>query len=164
MPTHRRLTVCREGWCYAVVLALIFGALVRGVNLLVVLAGLLAGPLLLSRFMATFNLKGLLVRRKVPKGVCAGELLFPGITLSNPRRHVGSWAVVVEEQIEREGASQGGRRGREKRLQPSVFFPYLPARQTRKTPIAAGLPAAAAIPWGRCGWPRDFPSGCFATR
>jgi len=85
MPTHRRLTVCREGWCYAVVLALIFGgALVRGVNLLVVLAGLLAGPLLLSRFMATFNLKGLLVRRKVPKGVCAGELLFPASRLAPP--------------------------------------------------------------------------------
>ena len=50
---------------------------------------MLAGPLLLSRFMAVYSLRGLQARRKTPQGVCAGDLLVAGITLTNTRRQRG---------------------------------------------------------------------------
>ena len=128
MFSTRRTTICREGWYYTIVLLLVFSAaLVREVNLLMVLAGLMAGPLLLSRFMAVFTLHGMQVRRKMPQCILAGDLLVCGLTLSNTRRRVGSWAVVVEEQIRRESNGDQGKRRRQKLLQPGVFFPYLPA-------------------------------------
>ncbi len=65
MASTRRTTISHEGLAYLIVFLLVFcGALIREVNLLVVLAGMLAGPLLLSRFMAVHSLRGLQARRK----------------------------------------------------------------------------------------------------
>ena len=44
MKPQRQTTLCREGWYYLLVLGLIFGgAMLREVNLLLVLAGMLPG-------------------------------------------------------------------------------------------------------------------------
>ncbi len=161
MPSLRRTTICREGWCYLIVLALVFGgALVRDVNLLIVLSGLMAGPLLLSRFMAVFTLRGLQVRRKLPPGICAGELLVSGVTLSNTRRRVGSWAVVVEDQLQRAANGQGKPR-RKNGLHPSVFFPYLPAGQQRQGAYRGRLPQRGRYQLGPLRLSTRFPFGMF---
>ncbi|MEE9601950.1 MAG: DUF58 domain-containing protein [Thermoguttaceae bacterium] len=121
-------TICREGWYYIVVLALVFGgAMLREVNLLLMLAAMLVGPLLLSWRAVVVTLRNIEVRRKVPRDVCAGDLLVGNILLVNNRRHVGSWALVVEEQIRRENGKT-----RQKALRPCVLFPYLPAGQERR--------------------------------
>jgi uncharacterized protein (DUF58 family) len=73
------------------------------------------------------SLRGLQVQRKVPQTVCAGDLLVASISLSNTRRKVGSWAVVVEEQIRRETDH-----GPEETIRPAVLFPYVPAGQSHK--------------------------------
>ena len=165
MASTRRTTVCREGWYYLVLFLLVLGvALIQEVNLLVVLAGMLAGPLLLSRFMAVYSLKGLQARRKKPQGICAGDLLVAGVTLSNMRRHVGGWAVVVEEQIRRVGRGPDGKRRRGKPLQAAVFFPYLPARGTRKGSYRGRLAERGRYRLGPLRMSTRFPSACFATR
>src|SRR5574340_382790 len=103
MKRAGRTIICREGWVYLLVLALVFSvAMSRQVNLLFVLAGILAGPLLFSWRAVGRTLRGLDVRRKVPQGVCAGDLLVAHLHLSNTRRRSGSWAVVVDEQLQRE--------------------------------------------------------------
>ena len=49
MSLQRKIRLTREGWFYVVVLCFILGgAILREVNLLFVLAGMLAGPLVLS--------------------------------------------------------------------------------------------------------------------
>lgn len=132
MKRQRQTTVCREGWYYLVVLVLVFsGAMLRDVNLLLMLSGMLAGPLLFSWRAVGLTLRGLEVRRKVPQGICAGDLLVASLSLTNTRRRVGSWAVVVEEQLQRETAPAGDPRPGEKPIRPGVLFPYVPAGQSR---------------------------------
>jgi len=128
MPRQRHTTVCREGWYYLLVLGIVFvGAMVRDVNLLLILSGLLVGPLVFSWRMVGRTLRGLGVQRKVPQTVCAGDLLVAGISLTNTRRRLGSWAVVVDEQLQRETDHD-----REEPIRPAVLFPYVPAGESRK--------------------------------
>ena len=128
MPRQRKTTVCREGWYYLIVLVLVLaGAILSDVNLLLVLAGMMAGPVIFSWRAVVLTLRGLQVQRKVPRAICAGDLLVAGLNLTNTRRRIGSWVVVVEERLQRQ--TDGGR---ERPIRHAVLFPYLPAGQTRK--------------------------------
>ena len=68
---------------------------------------MLAGPLLLSRHLALFTLRGLMVERRLPRAVCAGDLLVVHLAISNTRRRVGSWILVLEEPIRRLTGGRG---------------------------------------------------------
>jgi len=115
-----RTTACRETWYYLAVLAIITGgAMFREINLLLVLAGMIAGPLWLSWRMVAANLRGLRAARRVPEGVCAGDPLIVNVELANSRRR-GSWAVLAEDQIHRAGQAT---------LRPQVYFPYVGGHQ-----------------------------------
>lgn len=164
MPLRRQTRFTREGWYYVLVFAMVFGAaLVREVNLLMVLAGMLAGPLLISRFVAFQMLRGLVVRRKLPQGVCAGDLLLANVTVVNPRPRLGSWAVVVEDQVVRAGARASQARDPEA-AQPEVFFPYVPAGQTRKGTYQGRLARRGRYRIGPLRVATRFPFGLFANR
>lgn len=128
MSRQRQTAVCREGWYYLLVLGIVLaGAMARDVNLLLILAGMLAGPIILSHRAVVLTLRGLKAERKVPQTVCAGDLLVASVSLANTRRRIGSWAVVVEEQIRRETDH-----AHEEPIRPALLFPYLPAGQSRK--------------------------------
>jgi len=128
MKFNRQTNISREGWYYLLVVILVFGgAMLREVNLLLMLAGMLAGPLLFSWRIVRLSLRGLVVERKVPHGVCAGDLLVASVHLKNTRRRFGSWGVVVEEQIQREGSGR-----RERAIRPNVLYPYVRAGESRK--------------------------------
>src|SRR5208337_5014025 len=102
MKRRRWTAITREGWQYLLIFALVFGgALVNDVNLLLILGSMLAGPLLLSRHLSLFTLRGLTVQRRLPRPVCAGDLLVVHMSISNTRRRVGSWILVLEEPIHR---------------------------------------------------------------
>ena len=119
MSNHRKTTICRETWYYLVVLGIVLGgAMLREVNLLFVLAGMLVGPLVLSWRWVAMSLRDLKIDRNLPRGVCAGDLLVVNLELANTRRRRGSWAVVVEDRIE--GPN-------EQAIGPSVYFPHVPA-------------------------------------
>lgn len=121
MIMKRRTLICREGWFYLLVLAFVVaGALKREINLLLVIAGLMVGPLLFNWREVIASLRGLTVRRKLPDGICAGDLLVVDLTLTNTSRRYGSRAVVVEDQIRRENGSSTPERGRGEALFASV--------------------------------------------
>ena len=68
MRNTRRTTLCLEGWAYLIVLAIVLvGAMIREVNLLLMLTGLMAGPVLFSWRLAVVTMRGLEVRRKMPQ-------------------------------------------------------------------------------------------------
>ncbi|MGA2068677.1 MAG: DUF58 domain-containing protein [Thermoguttaceae bacterium] len=167
MPLRRQTRFTREGWYYALVFAMVFGAaLVNEVNLLMVLAGMLAGPLLISRFVAFQMLRGLVVRRRLPQGVCAGDLLLANVTVANPRSRLGSWALVVEDQVARTGAvsqvrdsEAAGPRGC-----PEVFFPYVPAGQTSKGAYRGRLARRGRYRIGPLRLATRFPFGLLLNR
>ena len=140
---HRpHTTICREGWYYLLITAIVFaGAMVKEVNLLLVLAGMMMG-LVLFHWQALFvSLKGLKLQRKAPQAVCAGDLLAVSLALEQypaALRLVGPllsrnrssasptrWNRITTTTITIIGTTTTSRSA------TSVFFPYIPAGEER---------------------------------
>ena len=80
MIDQHRIRICPEAWYYALVLALLLSVgIMREANLLLLVAGLLCGPLLLGWRLAVRTLRDLDVRRRVPQAICAGDLLVVNV-------------------------------------------------------------------------------------
>src|SRR5438105_3611213 len=107
MPLRRRAWLTREGWYYLAILAFIIGgAVLRSVNLLVILAGMFIAPLLFNWRLVMASLMGLLVRRTLPTQIVAGQPLTVAIEVENSRRWMSSWLVVVEDRVRAEKANR----------------------------------------------------------
>ena len=74
-----------EGAYYLFVLAFVFtGAVLREINLMLVLAGMMLGPLLYNAFMARRMTQRFTVRRRLPATAIAGEPLTVELVASSP--------------------------------------------------------------------------------
>ncbi|MBU4272236.1 MAG: DUF58 domain-containing protein [Planctomycetes bacterium] len=161
MMFRRQTTVCREGWYYLVIVALVLGgAMLKEVNLLLILAGMLLGPVLLNWRAVGLALRGLKIERRLPLRVGAGDPLAVGLNLTNTRRRLGSWAIVAEEQIQREADTRRGRRPTT--LRPSVLFPYVRAGQWRKGGYRGRLERRGRYRFGPIRLSTRFPFGLFS--
>jgi len=110
MPLRRRAWLTREGWYYLAVLAFIIGgSVLRSVNLLVVLAGMMIAPLLFNWRLVMASLMGLVVHRRLPPQMLAGEPLTVEIAAENTRSWMSSWLLTAEDWIERQEAEVGSR-------------------------------------------------------
>jgi uncharacterized protein (DUF58 family) len=160
MKPRRRMMLTREGWQYLVIFVLVFfGALVNDVNLLLILGGMLACPLLLSHHLAKHSLRGLVVQRRLPRAVCAGDLLVVHVAIVNQRRRLGGWILALEDTISRLGNVRGKRNGHVSR--PSVLFPYVPARQTANGDYRGRLAERGQYKVGPMQVSTRFPFGLF---
>src|SRR5262245_31518688 len=102
MPIRRRAWLTREGWYYLALLGFIIGgAVLRSVNLLVILAGTMIAPLLFNWRLVIASLMGLVIRRRVPRQIVAGAALTIEIEIENTRWWMSSWLITVEDRIER---------------------------------------------------------------
>jgi uncharacterized protein (DUF58 family) len=156
MSRTRRISITHEGWYYLVLLGvLLVGAMLREINLLLLLAALLAGPLFLCWRLVLITLRGLKIRRKMPRGVCAGDLLIVNLEVTNSRRKVTSWALVAEEQIVRINGA------REAPVKPAVFFSHIQAGQTRQREYRGRLPQRGRYRVGPLKISTRFPFGLF---
>ncbi len=155
-----RLSLSREGWYYLVIVGLIFGAaMLRGVNLMLLLGGLLLGPLILSLWALWRSAGGLRASRRVPQGICAGDLLVATITLSKAPRRWGAWSVVVEDLIERDPPEKD-----QGPLRPAVLFPYVPAGHSRKATYRGRLLRRGRYRLGPLRVSTGFPFGLILGR
>jgi uncharacterized protein (DUF58 family) len=135
MPLRRRAWLTREGWYYLAILTFIIGgAVLRSINLLVVLAGMLIAPLLFNWRLVMASLMGLAAGRRLPAQIVAGEPLTVEIEIENPRRWMSSWFIVVEDWIEEQRARgqksevRGQRsRRRERAIRVEALIPHVPA-------------------------------------
>jgi len=90
----------REGWYFlGVLLFVIGGAVAQELNLLLVLSGMMLGPLIFHARIVSLTLRRLRVRRRVPRRICAGEPLHVRIGVINPRRHLSAWLLNVQDQL-----------------------------------------------------------------
>ncbi len=159
---RRQTTIHREGWYYLLIVVVVFGgALFKEVNLLLILAGMLLGPVLLNWQAVGTNLRGLCLERKLPRGLSAGDWLSVSLRLSNARRRLGAWGVVVEEQIRRVTAAGGDNPGGPL-LSPDVLFPYVPAGETRKGAYRGRLLERGRYRFGPVRLSTRFPFGLFS--
>src|SRR4051794_36761884 len=102
MPVRRRAWLTREGWYYLAVLAFIIGgAVLRSVNLLVILAGTMMAPLLFNWRLVIASLMGLVIARRLPQQIVAGEPLTVEVEIENTRWWMSSWLITIEDRIER---------------------------------------------------------------
>ncbi|MFH1919754.1 MAG: DUF58 domain-containing protein [Planctomycetota bacterium] len=157
--TRRRsgTALCGEGWYYLFVLAFVFtAAMLREMNLMLMLVGMLLGPFVFNWRLVVLTLGGLEVRRKMPPAVCAGDLLVVNVELSNNRRRVGSRAVAVGEQILAEAGP-----GRGQSVRPKVFFLYVPAGESRNAVYRGRLPQRGRYRFGPVRASTRFPFGLF---
>jgi len=108
MPIRRRAWLTREGWYYLAVLAFIIGgAVLRSVNLLVILAGTLIAPLLFNWRLVMASLMGLEVRRTLARQILAGQPLAVEISATNTRWWMSSWLLKVEDWVQRHESRAG---------------------------------------------------------
>jgi uncharacterized protein (DUF58 family) len=99
---RRHVSICKEGWYYIAVLVFITaGAMIRDINLLFMLAGMMLGPHVLSVLLIHTTLRKVTFLRKFPRVIGAGDLLVVDVIGQNDARLGGSWALVVDDQIQK---------------------------------------------------------------
>src|SRR5213080_130141 len=122
MVIRRRAWLTREGWYYlAVLIFIIGGAVLRSVNLLVILAGTMIAPLLFNWRLAMASLTGLVVQRRLPAQILAGEALTVEIHVQNKRWWMSTWLLRVQDSIE------GPRPGVARATRANTMIAHVPA-------------------------------------
>lgn len=102
MSARPHISISREGRYYLFVLGFIIGgAVLREVNLLVVLAALMIGPLAFGWRMVVMSLRGLRATRQLPDRVSAGDTVTVRVVVANQRKRLATWALVAEDRVER---------------------------------------------------------------
>lgn len=93
-----RLT--REGFQFLfMVTFILFGAVLRDVNLLVFLAGTLLGMILIQWRICSRILLELSVDRRLPRAIHARRPFEIELTLKNPKPWLGAWWVLVQDRM-----------------------------------------------------------------
>jgi hypothetical protein len=121
---NQQLRWTREGGFYLAVWSLLLlVGLYQQINLILLIAGLAAGPVVASVLASASMLRRLRVSRRVPAYVFSGEPLRLEYTLQNDRRWTSALALHLQDEltpVDRSIAGAGG-------MQTRVFFPRVPA-------------------------------------
>jgi uncharacterized protein (DUF58 family) len=95
-----RFRLTREGVHYVGVLLFIFiGAILRDINLLILLAGAMIGLLLLQWRFNTRTLLRLTADRQLARTTTVGRANEISLRLTNPKSWLGCWLVLVEDPV-----------------------------------------------------------------
>ncbi len=96
------LKLTPEGWVFLVVLGFItVGAVLRNVNLLIIMAGMMYAALLLNWRASIRWLKSFTASRRLPKRLHAGEIASVQWSCENRFFGMASWNVVITDRITR---------------------------------------------------------------
>jgi uncharacterized protein (DUF58 family) len=122
---NQRMRLTKEGVYYVIVwgFLLLIGRF-QQVNLILLVAGLAAGPIAASIFISAGMLRGLRVTRRLPPYMFAGNPLPIDYTLENSRRWTAALALEVADAstpVDRVLAGPD-------RPTPTLFFPRVPGR------------------------------------
>ena len=122
---NQRSVWTREGSFYFLVwVGLLAAGLSQQLNLILLVAGLAAGPIIGSIFVGTSMVKKLRVARRVPSYVFSGEPLTLEYTLDNDRRYTAALALILSDELVPIDRAVSGSVG----LSPRAFFPRVPGR------------------------------------
>ena len=150
-----RISICREGLYYLVVLSfIVVGSIMREINLLVVIAGMMMAPLFINLRMAIATLHRLRVTRKLPGQICAGDLLVVDVAVTNGRKWLSSWALVTTDRIQREGSQ-----GSDERQNVELFVPHVAPGETRSVSYRGRLMTRGRYRLGPLAVSTRFPLG-----
>jgi uncharacterized protein (DUF58 family) len=94
------------------------------INLILLIAGLAAGPMVGSIFVSAAMLRKLRLARRLPSYIFSGEPLAIDYTLENDRRISAGLALILSDEMTPEDRLVSGPTG----LTPMAFFPRVPGR------------------------------------
>jgi uncharacterized protein (DUF58 family) len=127
MAVQRQLRFRPEGIYYSLaVLAVLFGAVSRQLNLLMLLGSVLAGPLVFSLIYGRLMLGRVQVRRRLPAQFYAGQRLVIDLSVANAHRRLALWAIRVEDAVRRDGVAQAA----DEMAKVNIFVPQVAPRQS----------------------------------
>jgi len=123
-PTQRLLWT-REGLFYiAIWVVLLVLGLQQQINLILLVSGLAAGPVVASFLVSAAMLRRLKVSRRLPPYAFSGDSLHLDYTLENARRWTAALALFVEDDVVPADRAVSGSEG----LHPRVFFARVAGR------------------------------------
>lgn len=118
---NRRVYLRPEGWYYVFVIAFVIGgSVLRNVNLLVALGGLMVAALVIHWQMVVRSLSGLAISRLLPSRICAGDRLDVQVSVHHGGHTGTAWALNYRERLERIDPPDNDRPLEIKLLFPSV--------------------------------------------
>lgn len=121
-PTRNLWKLPGEGQMYLLMLIiLLLGALFGKTNTLMLMFALMAGPFIVNGGVTFAMTRRMMVRRRLPERVMAGETLSVDIILQNRKRFLSSCLVAVEDRI----------LGPREILSGKLVFAQIPARSER---------------------------------
>ncbi len=118
----RVLRPTRAGWIFfAIIFGVGFAALNTGNNLLYLVLSLMLSFLALSGIMSESALRGIVIRRRLPRELYAQRENSVLLEIANQQRRVPAFAIVVEDRLRRahDGSLQTKRRFEGKKREPS---------------------------------------------
>jgi len=96
----RELKLTPEGWGYLTILAFIsVGAVLRNVNLLIFMAGMMYAPVLLNWRIGVGRLQALSATRFIPTRIHANDSTMIQWTCSNRHKGLPAWNVIVNDSV-----------------------------------------------------------------
>jgi uncharacterized protein (DUF58 family) len=153
MAHPTRLT--REGVYYLFMLLFVIGgAVFREVNLLLVIAAIMIGPIVFSWRIVTATLSNLRATRRVAPSVAAGMPLGVELLVENRNRRLASWALEIRDRVEMQNPFSASECRVSRVLIPSVpagataraSYVIRPTRRGRIRLTASGI--STRFPWG----------------
>ena len=158
MSIRRRTSITREGYYYLFILAFIAGgAVMRQINPLFALAGLMLAPLLFNWRIAMAEIRGLIVTRRTPR-VAAGETLVVDVRVHNNRPYVAAWQVRVVDQLFRLGAPEASVKNIE------LIVPYVPPQGMARVSYRCRVYQRGEYRLGPAAIATGFPFGLILVR
>ena len=95
-----RVRITREGWIYLIILAFVSaGALLRNINLLMLMTGIMIAPLFLSWRLCLAMLRNLLAVRTIPNQLFAGRPSTISWCITNRRKSIPTWQLVIQDHV-----------------------------------------------------------------
>ncbi len=103
----RTLRPTRAGWTFfALIFGVGFAALNTGNNLLYLVLSLMLAFLVLSGVLSESALRGIGLRRGIPRELLAGGVHLVTLEISNSQRRVPAFALVVEDRVRERGGAE----------------------------------------------------------
>jgi uncharacterized protein (DUF58 family) len=122
---NQRLRWTREGLFYFVFwLGLLVAGLVQQINLILLVAGLAAGPMVGSIFASAAMLRKLRISRRIPAYAFSGDPLLIDYAIDNDRRWSAGLALILDDEMSPMDRSVSGPSS----LLPQAFFPRIAGR------------------------------------
>ena len=168
-PTQNKRTKSRlslgitaEGVVFTVILTFItIGSILRNVNLLIVLAGMMFATLLMNWRVSVKMLSSLFVKRVVPSRIHAGQLTTVNWHCRNDREKLATWNLIVEDRVK--PLSRGASTGHSK-LVSRVMIPQLDVQSTQQASYKIVFPKRGQYRLGQAKVSNRFPFGLLRSQ